>query len=65
MCSYSQSHDDQTLTCQHCGHQSKDVHPELVYVGGKGDVWQHVCQNRAACWRRWDAQHGLVLQEVA
>ena len=45
--------------CSHCGHQGEDVIREPVYVGGQGYVSTIHCQDRIACWRRWDKQHRI------
>ena len=43
-----------TLTCQYCYHQGEDVSVQWVYAGGIGDIRVVQCDDRAACWRRWD-----------
>lgn len=50
--------------CQVCGRIGRtgsEVTTTLNYVGGKGLEPRTYCSDdAAACWRRWDAQHGLV-----
>jgi hypothetical protein len=53
----------QTLTCQHCGHQGEDVIKEPAYIGGQGYVPNIHCQDRLACWRRWDQKHGIKVSQ--
>ena len=45
------------LTCRHCGHKGKGVIERTVYVGGQGWVKVVECEDRVACWKRWDKQH--------
>jgi DNA-directed RNA polymerase subunit M/transcription elongation factor TFIIS len=46
-------------TCEHCGYTGQDVERTVQYVGGRGDVEMALCQNRVACWRRWNASAQL------
>ena len=43
--------------CGHCGEPGAVLHTE--YVGGKGYEDRWFCEDREACWHRWDRAHSL------
>ena len=43
--------------CGHCGEPGAVLHTE--YVGGHGYEDRWLCEDRAACWHRWDRAHSL------
>ncbi len=47
------------MRCPHCG-ATTGVIPTVEYVGGHGYQAVIQCADRAACWARWDEQHGLA-----
>lgn len=52
--------------CQHCGHLSTPEDPVIeryIYVGGKAPVRSVECEDRLACWRRWDEKYMFVKGE--
>ena len=42
--------------CVHCGHVGADVGLHYGYVGGQGTVGSYLCNDRDACWKRWEAK---------
>jgi len=46
--------DTKALTCHHCGHKGKDVIERIAYIGGQGYVKIVECEDRVACWDRWE-----------
>lgn len=52
---YGMNHRERT--CGHCGEPGAVLHTE--YVGGKGYEDRWLCEDRAACWHRWDRAHSL------
>ncbi len=49
----------QELQCSHCGHKGPDVVRLTLYVGGHGYAPFTLCQDREACWQRWEEQEGV------
>lgn len=47
------------LTCPHCGFNGPEVNYHNEYIGGQGYVRIIQCDDRLACWKRWDIEHRL------
>src|SRR5574340_77371 len=47
--------------CDHCGRIAEDVQVYYYHVGGHVDSQpRYECEDRTACWQRWDEQNGFV-----
>lgn len=42
------------LKCAHCGLMTADAHFEYRYIGGRGDCLLYYCDDRDACWKRFE-----------
>jgi len=50
-------------TCYYCDHRGEEVNRvTLIYVGGKGEVLKHCCDDIEACIKRVESKKVEVLE---